>query len=88
MHRLALAALLALSVGACSTQRQTVGTASGVAAGAVVGGPVGAVVGGAVGYVATAPGAALGPGTCYVRNRYGATLHDRWGNPLVRRCWR
>src|SRR5215210_6743346 len=65
MRSLGLALLACLAVAACSTQRQTVGTAAGVAAGAVVAGPVGAVVGGAVGAVATAPG------SCYYRNRYG-----------------
>ena len=65
MRSLGLVLLTCLAVAACSTQRQTVGTAAGVAAGAVVAGPVGAVVGGAVGAVATAPG------PCYYRNRYG-----------------
>jgi hypothetical protein len=82
MRILLVAALVGLSVSACSTQRQTVGTASGVAAGAIVAGPVGAVVGGVVGAAATAPGA----GTCYVTDRRGRILTDRWGNPRLRRC--
>jgi osmotically inducible lipoprotein OsmB len=65
MRKLGLIVLACLSVGACSTPRQSAGTAAGVAAGAVVAGPVGAVVGGAVGAVATAPG------YCYYRNRWG-----------------
>lgn len=76
--------VLALAGAACTTQRQTVGTATGAAAGAVIGGPVGAVVGGAVGYVATAPG--LRPGYCYVTNRRGYIRHNRYGAPLIRRC--
>ena len=82
MRIMVLAVLLGLSVSACSTQRQTVGTASGVAAGAIVAGPVGAVVGGAIGAAATAPGT----GTCYVTTRRGRIVTDRWGNPRVRRC--
>jgi osmotically inducible lipoprotein OsmB len=55
MRKLALVVLACLGLGACATQRQTVGTATGVAAGALVAGPVGAVVGGAAGAVVTAP---------------------------------
>src|SRR4051794_34423327 len=71
MRSLGLALFTCLVLGACSTQRQTVGTAGGVAAGAVVAGPVGAVVGGAVGAVATAPG------YCYYRNRWGRQRRGR-----------
>jgi osmotically inducible lipoprotein OsmB len=71
MRRLGLALLTCLTLAACSTQRQTVGTVAGVAAGAVVAGPVGAVVGGAVGAVATAPG------YCYYRNRWGRLRRGR-----------
>ena len=59
---------------------------NGVVAGAVVGGPVGAVVGGVAGAAVTAPGGPLSPGYCYVQNRRGQLLHDRAGQPLVRRC--
>ena len=55
MRKLALVVLACLGLGACATQRQTVGTATGVAAGAIVAGPVGAVVGGAAGAAITAP---------------------------------
>ena len=71
MRSLGLVLFACLVLGACSTQRQTVGTAGGVAAGAVVAGPVGAVVGGAVGAVATAPG------YCYYRNRWGRQRRGR-----------
>ena len=71
VRRLGLALFTCLALAACSTQRQTVGTAAGVAAGAVVAGPVGAVVGGAVGAVATAPG------YCYYRNRWGRLRRGR-----------
>ena len=40
MRNFGLALFVCLALGACSTQRQTVGTAAGVAAGAVVAGPV------------------------------------------------
>jgi osmotically inducible lipoprotein OsmB len=55
MRKFALILIACLSLAACATQRQTTGTAVGVAAGAVVAGPVGAVVGGAAGAVVTAP---------------------------------
>jgi uncharacterized protein YcfJ len=86
MRKLAIAALIGLSVAACQTQEQAGGTATGVVAGALVGGPVGAVVGGAVGAAATAPGGPLAPGTCYVTDRRGNVVMDRAGNPRVRRC--
>ncbi len=86
MRKLAIAALIGLSVAACQTQQQSAGTATGVVAGGVVGGPVGAVVGGAVGAAATAPGGPLAPGTCYVTDRRGNVLVDRAGNPRLRRC--
>ena len=66
MRSLGLALFTCLMLAACSTQRQTVGTAAGVAAGAVVAGPVGAV-----GAVATAPG------YCYYRNRWGRLRRGR-----------
>ena len=86
MRKLAFPALIALSVAGCQTGTQTAGTATGVAAGAIVGGPVGAVVGGAVGAAATAPGAPLDPGTCYVTDRRGNIMMERSGNPRLRRC--
>src|SRR3954453_23275253 len=46
LRSLGLALFTCLALASCSTQRQTVGTAAGVATGAVVAGPVGAVVGG------------------------------------------
>ena len=55
MRKLALVVLACLGLAGCATQRQTVGTATGAAAGAIVAGPVGAVVGGAAGAVITAP---------------------------------
>jgi osmotically inducible lipoprotein OsmB len=55
MRNLALVLFACLGLASCATQRQTVGTAAGVAAGAVVAGPVGAVVGGAAGAIVTAP---------------------------------
>jgi hypothetical protein len=74
MNKVALAALAGLTLGACSTPTQTVGTLGGVATGAAVGGPVGAVVGGAVGAVATRPGSALGG------HHYRCRYHDRYGH--------
>jgi len=71
MRSLGLVLFACLVLAGCSTQRQTVGTAAGVAAGAVVAGPVGAVVGGAVGAVATTPG------YCYYRSRYGRLRRGR-----------
>jgi osmotically inducible lipoprotein OsmB len=67
VNKIALVSLACLTLGACSTPTQTVGTLGGVATGAAIGGPVGAVVGGAVGAVATRPGSALG-------------YHDRYGH--------
>ena len=75
MRKILIATTLALSLGACASQRQTEGTAIGAAGGAVVAGPVGAVVGGAAGALITAPGA-IGSRRCYVR-RHGR-LHRRW----------
>jgi hypothetical protein len=80
MNKIALVAFACLTLGACATPTQTVGTAGGVVAGAAVGGPVGAVVGGVVGAAATAPGAPLGGGyhrRCYWRDQYGYR-HRRW----------
>ncbi|MDB5571705.1 MAG: hypothetical protein JWN93_2888 [Hyphomicrobiales bacterium] len=86
MKKLIIVALGALSLGACATQQQTAGTATGAVAGAVVGGPVGAVVGGVAGAAVTAPGGPLAPGTCYVTDRRGNVLVDRAGRARVRRC--
>ena len=86
MRNLILAGIICLTAAACQTTQQTAGTTTGVVAGAVVGGPVGAVMGGVVGATATAPGGPLSPGYCYVQNRRGQILHDRSGQPLVRRC--
>ena len=60
MRKLAIIAVLCLSIAGCSTRQQTVGTTAGAVGGAIVGGPVGAVVGGVGGAVVTAPGAPLG----------------------------
>ena len=60
MNKIALVALACLTLGACATPVQTVGTAGGVVAGAAIGGPVGAVVGGVTGAVVTRPGSVLG----------------------------
>jgi len=86
MRKFLLAVGICLAAAACQTPQQTAGTATGVVAGAAVGGPVGAVVGGVAGAAATAPGGPLSPGYCYVQNRRGQILHDRAGQPLVRRC--
>lgn len=74
MNKVALAALACLTLGACATPTQTVGTLGGVATGAAVGGPVGAVVGGAVGAVVTRPGSVLGG------HHYRCRYHDRYGH--------
>ncbi len=80
-----LVSIAGLGLSACASDRQTAGTAAGAVAGAVVGGPVGAVAGGAVGAVATAPGAPLGAGRCYVTDRQGRVLVDRSGRARTRR---
>jgi len=56
MRKTGLVLLVAISLAACATKRQTEGTAVGAVGGALVGGPIGAVVGGAAGAVVTAPG--------------------------------
>jgi osmotically inducible lipoprotein OsmB len=73
VNKIALISLACLTLGACATPTQTVGTLGGVATGAAIGGPVGAVVGGAVGAVATRPGSVLGGhhGQCRYHDRYG-----------------
>jgi osmotically inducible lipoprotein OsmB len=86
MMKAILLGCTALALAGCQSERQNAGTATGVVAGALVGGPVGAVVGGAVGATATAPGAPLGGGTCYVTDRRGNVMVDRAGQPLTRRC--
>jgi len=78
MNKVALAVLACLTLGACQTPTQTVGTLGGVATGAAVGGPVGAVVGGAVGAVATRPGSVLGG------HHYRCRYHDRYGRVRYR----
>ena len=55
MRKLGLILMTCFGLGACASERQTVGTAAGVAACAVVAGPIGAVVGGAAGAIVTAP---------------------------------
>ena len=55
MKKIGLILLVAMSLAACATRRQTEGTAVGAVGGAIVGGPVGAVVGGTAGAVITAP---------------------------------
>ena len=77
MKKIALVSLACLTLGACATPTQSVGTLGGVATGAVVGGPVGAVVGGVAGAAVTAPGAPLG-GHRYYHHR--CRYHDRYGN--------
>ncbi len=86
MKTILILPFIALSLGACATDRQTAGTATGVVAGAVVGGPVGAVVGGVAGAAITAPGVHLSTGVCYVRDRRGNVLVNRYGAPRTRRC--
>jgi uncharacterized protein YcfJ len=73
MNKIALVSLACLTLGACSTPTQTVGTIGGVATGAAVGGPVGAVVGGVTGAVVTSPRGPLG------HRHYGCRYHDRYG---------
>jgi hypothetical protein len=58
MQRALIAIFLSTNLGACASDQQTAGTATGAVAGAVVGGPVGAVVGGVAPATVTAPGAA------------------------------
>jgi hypothetical protein len=79
VKKIALISLACLTLGACSTPVQTVGTTGGVVAGAIAGGPVGAVVGGATGAVLTSPASPLGHPRyrCHYRDRYG-NLHYRW----------
>jgi hypothetical protein len=79
MNKIALVSLACLTLGACSTPTQTVGTLGGVATGAAVGGPVGAVVGGVTGAVVTSPRGPLGHRgyRCHYRDRYGR-VHYHW----------
>lgn len=86
MKMLIILPALALTLGACATNRQTTGAATGVVAGAVIAGPVGAVVGGVAGAAVTAPGVYLSTGVCYVRDRRGNVLVNRYGAPRTRRC--
>lgn len=86
MKKLFILPLLALSLGACATNRQTTGAAAGVVTGAVIAGPVGAIVGGVAGAAVTAPGVRLDSGFCYVRDRRGNVLVNRYGAPRTRRC--
>ena len=77
MNKIAFVALACLTLSACATPVQTVGTAGGAVAGAAIGGPVGAVVGGVTGAVVTRPGSVLGGHAyrCHYRDRYG---HVHW----------
>ena len=79
MDKITLVAFGCLTLAACATPTQTVGTSAGAVTGAVVGGPVGAVVGGTVGRVATAPGTPLGGRAyrCHYTDRYGHR-HYHW----------
>lgn len=86
MQKALIAIFLSAGLGACASDRQTAGTATGAVAGAVVGGPIGAVVGGVAGATVTAPGAPLGAGFCYVTDRRGNILVDRAGRAMTRRC--
>jgi uncharacterized membrane protein len=80
MNKIAFVALTCLTLGACATPVQTVGTAGGVVAGAAIGGPVGAVVGGVTGAVVTRPGSVLGgPG-------HRCRCHDRYGHVHYHTC--
>lgn len=80
MNKLTLVILATLTLGACASPQQTVGTSAGAVGGALIGGPVGAVVGGATGAVVTAPGAPLGGA------RYRCHYHDRYGHVHYRWC--
>lgn len=86
MKQILIVALMGSALGACATETQTAGTATGAVAGAVVGGPVGAVVGGAAGATVTAPGAPLAPGRCYVTDRRGNVVVGRDGRARTRAC--
>jgi uncharacterized membrane protein len=80
MGKIALVLLASLTLAACATRQQTVGTTAGAVGGAIIGGPVGAVVGGATGAVVTRPGSVLGGH--HRRCRY----HDRYGRVHYRYC--
>ena len=80
MGKIALAMLASLTLAACASPQQTVGTTAGAVGGALIGGPVGAVVGGATGAVVTAPGAPLGG------HRYRCRYHDRYGHVHYHWC--
>jgi uncharacterized membrane protein len=73
MGKIALALLASLTLAACASPQQAVGTSAGAVGGAIIGGPVGAVVGGAAGAVVTRPGSILGGPhyRCHYRDRYG-----------------
>jgi len=86
VKNLSLIVLICISASACATRQQSTGTAAGAVGGALVGGPIGAVVGGAAGAVVTAPGAPLGAGYCYARDRYGNIRYYANGSPRAFRC--
>jgi hypothetical protein len=75
MIKVLVLATAALALAGCQSDRQTAGTATGVAAGALVAGPVGAVVGGVAGAAATAPGGPVGSRReCEVVDRRGRVV--------------
>ena len=86
MKNVSLALLVCLTAAACSTPQQSTGTATGAVGGALVGGPVGAVVGGVAGAAVTAPGAPLGAGYCYARDRNGNIRTYANGRARTYRC--
>ena len=86
MKYISLTLLACLAAAACSTPQQSTGTATGVIGGALVGGPVGAVVGGVAGAAVTAPGAPLGAGYCYARDRAGNIRYYANGSARTYRC--
>jgi hypothetical protein len=80
MRKILSAALACLTLAACSTPNQMVGTAGGALTGGLIGGPVGAVVGGASGAVLARPGGVLGG------SRYRCHYHDRYGHVHYHAC--
>jgi hypothetical protein len=80
MNKIPIALLACLTLAACATPQQTVGTTAGAVGGALIGGPVGAVVGGATGAVVAAPGMPLGG------HHHRCRYHDRYGHVHYRRC--
>jgi hypothetical protein len=76
MKKALLIVATGFALAGCQSERQTAGTATGVAAGALVGGAVGAT--------ATRPGGALGG--CQAVDARGNPVFDRQGRPLMTRC--